>query len=133
MSGEEDWEELLRNHPVFSLPKSVSGPRGKGQESLNLSLSSLPDFVNLDPIDDKPTPSGRRQAVAIKDADLIVAVGTEVRITSLGDSKGARNSSEKFYKVCAVARGVNGALLNLTRSRRFCIPRTCNLKSTRLH
>ncbi|EIW61231.1 uncharacterized protein TRAVEDRAFT_56601 [Trametes versicolor FP-101664 SS1] len=99
MSGEEDWEELLRNHPVFSLPKSVSGPRGKGEESLNLSLSSLPDFVNLDPIDDKPTPSGRRQAVAIKDADLIVAVGTEVRITSLGDSKGARNSSEKFYKI----------------------------------
>ncbi|KAI0650605.1 hypothetical protein C8Q79DRAFT_1063880 [Trametes meyenii] len=99
MSGEEDWEELLKGHPIFSLPKSVSGPAGKGEESLNLSLSSLPDFVSLDPVDDKPTPSGRRQSIAIKDADLIVAVGSEVRITSLGDSKGARGSSQKAYKI----------------------------------
>ncbi|KAI0375777.1 hypothetical protein BV20DRAFT_16076 [Pilatotrama ljubarskyi] len=97
--SEEDWEELLKDHPVFSLPKSVSGPTGKGEESLNLSLRSLPDFVNLDPVEDKPTPSGRRQAIAIKDADLIVAVGSEVRIASLGDSKGARGSSQKSYKI----------------------------------
>ncbi|KAH9899737.1 hypothetical protein C8Q73DRAFT_639428 [Cubamyces lactineus] len=99
MSSEEDWEELLKDHPVFSLPKSVSGPSGRGEESLNLSLSSLPDFVNLDPVDDKPTPSGRRQAIAIKDADLIVAVGSEIRIASLGDAKGARGSSQKSYKI----------------------------------
>ncbi|OSD04378.1 hypothetical protein PYCCODRAFT_1433763 [Trametes coccinea BRFM310] len=99
MGGEEDWEELLRDHPVFALPKSISGPAGRGEESLNLSLSSLPDFVNLDPVDDKPTPSGRRQAIAIKDADLIVAVGSEVRIASLGDTKGARSTSQKSYKV----------------------------------
>ena len=101
MSSEEDWEELLKDHPVFSLPKSVSGPSGRGEESLNLSLSSLPDFVNLDPVDDKPTPSGRRQAIVIKDADLIVAVGSEIRIASLGDAKGARGSSQKSYKVRA--------------------------------
>ena len=99
MSSEEDWEELLKDHPVFSFPKSVSGPSGRGEESLNLSLSSLPDFVNLDPVDDKPTPSGRRQAIAIKDADLIVAVGSEIRIASLGDAKGARGGSQKSYKV----------------------------------
>ncbi|KAH9850721.1 hypothetical protein C2E23DRAFT_833937 [Lenzites betulinus] len=99
MSGEEDWEELLHNHPVFSFPKSVTGPGRNREQSLSLSLSSLPDFVNVDPIDDKPTPSGRRQAVAIKDADLIVAAGSEVRITSLGDSKGARAGSQKAYKV----------------------------------
>ncbi|KAI9000883.1 hypothetical protein BD414DRAFT_473007 [Trametes punicea] len=99
MSGEEDWEELLKDHPVFSPLRSVSGPAGGGRQSLNLSLSSLPDFVTLDPIDDKPTPSGRRQAIAINDANLIVAVGSEVRIASLGDSKGARSSSQKSYKV----------------------------------
>ncbi|RDX53954.1 hypothetical protein OH76DRAFT_1399124 [Lentinus brumalis] len=98
MSSEGDWDELLSNHPVFSLPKSVSGPAGKGEASLHLSLSSLPDFVQLDPVDDKPTPSGRRQAIAIKDADLIVAVGSEIRIASLGDSKGARGTSQKSYK-----------------------------------
>ncbi|KAI0750939.1 hypothetical protein C8Q80DRAFT_1335569 [Daedaleopsis nitida] len=99
MSSEQDWDELLTNHPMFSLPKSVSGPSGKGELSLDLSLSSLPDFVNLDPVDDNPTPSGRRQAVAIKDADLIVAVGSEIRITSLGDSKGTRGTSQKSYKI----------------------------------
>ncbi|KAI0352971.1 hypothetical protein OH77DRAFT_1497486 [Trametes cingulata] len=97
--SEEDWEELLKDHPVFSFQKSVSGPAGKGEESLNLSLRSLPDFVSLDPVEDKPTPSGRRQAIAIKDADLIVAVGSEVRIASLGDTKGARGSSQKSYKI----------------------------------
>ncbi|KAI0774406.1 hypothetical protein C8Q74DRAFT_832825 [Fomes fomentarius] len=99
MSSEEDWDELLKSHPVFSLPKGVSRPSGKGEASLHLSLSSLPDFVDLDPVDDKPTPSGRRQAIAIKDADLIVAVGSEIRITPLGDSKGARGPSQKSYKI----------------------------------
>ena len=102
MGSKEDWDELLRDHPVFSLPKKVSGSSGRGEAALNLSLSSLPDFVDLDPVQDKPTPSGRRQAIAVKDADLIVAVGSEVRITSLGDSKGARNTSQKTYKVCPV-------------------------------
>ncbi len=104
MSSEEDWDELLKSHPVFSLPQGVSRPSGKGEASLHLSLSSLPDFVDLDPVDDKPTPSGRRQAIAIKDADLIVAVGSEIRITPLGDSKGARGPSQKSYKVSTVAR-----------------------------
>ncbi|KAI0775977.1 hypothetical protein BD413DRAFT_649007 [Trametes elegans] len=98
MGGEADWDELFKDHPVLALPKSVSGPAGKGEESLSLSLSSLPDFVNVDPVDDKPTPSGRRQAIAIKDADLVTAVGSEIRIASLGDSQGARGGSQKGYK-----------------------------------
>ena len=112
MSSDEDWDALLNDHPVFSLPKSVSGPAGKGEAALHLSLSSLPDFVDLDPVDDKPTPSGRRQAVAVKDADLIVAVGSEIRIMSLGDSKTVRGTSQKAYKVCVVARVRRNALLN---------------------
>ncbi|KAI1796250.1 hypothetical protein LXA43DRAFT_989000 [Ganoderma leucocontextum] len=99
MGSEEEWDELLRNHPIFSLPKGVAGPSGRGEAALNLSLSSLPDFVDLDPVEDKPTPCGRRQAIAVKDADLIAAVGSEIRITSLGDSKGARNTSQKTYKI----------------------------------
>ncbi|TBU46590.1 hypothetical protein BD309DRAFT_1007925 [Dichomitus squalens] len=99
MGSKQDWDELLREHPVLALPKSVSGPSGRGEAALHLSLSSLPDFVDFDPVQDKPTPSGRRQAIAVKDADLIVAVGSEVRITSLGGSKGARNTSQKTYKI----------------------------------
>jgi len=34
--------------------------------------------------------------MALKDADLIVAVGKEIRMTSLDDV----NSTEKSYKVC---------------------------------
>ena len=132
MSSEEAWDDLLKSHPVFSLPKSVSGPAGKGEASLHLSLSSLPDFVDLDPVDDKPTPSGRRQAIAIKDADLIVAVGSEIRIASLGDSKGARGTSQKAYKVSTVAYGQWSSLLNSTGPHRYCTPRTCNLRSIKL-
>ncbi|KAH9943317.1 uncharacterized protein BXZ73DRAFT_40479 [Epithele typhae] len=99
MANDDDWEKLLDEHPVLALPKSVCGLAGKGEASLHLSLSSLPDFVDLDPLDDKPTPSGRRQAIAIRDADLIVAAGSELRIAQLGDSKTARSSSNRAYKV----------------------------------
>ncbi|KAM5534279.1 hypothetical protein V8D89_012007 [Ganoderma adspersum] len=98
MGSEQDWDELLRNHPIFSLPNRGASS-GRVEAALNLSLSSLPDFVDLDPSEDKATPCGRRQAIAVKDADLIAAVGSEIRITSLGDSKGVRNASQKTYKI----------------------------------
>ena len=106
MNADDDWCQLLVDHPALSLPKSVSGPTGKGETALHLSLSSLSDFVDLDPVDDKPTPSGRRQAVAVKDVDLIVAVGSEIRIVPLGDSKAIRGTSQKPYKVSAATQGV---------------------------
>lgn len=133
MGFDEDWDALFNDHPVLSLPKSVSGPAGKGEAALHLSLSSLPDFVDADPVDDKPTPSGRRQAVAVKDADLIFAVGSEIRIMPLGDSKTARSTSQKAYKVRAVARTPRGALLNLTGVRRHYTRQTSSLRSTKLH
>ena len=114
MAFEEGCDELLRNHPIFSAPNTLAGPSEKGSASLNLSLSSLPDFVGLDPVEDKATPYGRRQAIAVKDTDLIAAVGSEIRITSLVDSKGANNMSQKTYKVCAAANVQYSALLNLT-------------------
>lgn len=99
MDPETDWDSFLKAHPIFTLPKSVSGVAGRGTGALELSLSSLPDFVNLDPVEDGPTPSGRRQVMVIKDSDLIVAAGSEIRMTSLGDAKLGK-STRKSYKVC---------------------------------
>ncbi|CAL1701451.1 unnamed protein product [Somion occarium] len=97
MDNDEDWNAFLRDHPIFSLPKSVSGPTGKGNNSLELSINTLHHFTDLDPSEDAPTPSGRRQVMVIKDADLIVAAGSEIRIASLGDSK-LHKDSPKSYK-----------------------------------
>ncbi|KAH9843921.1 uncharacterized protein C8Q71DRAFT_826054 [Rhodofomes roseus] len=95
---EPDWNALLKDHPIFSLPKSVAGIGGKGEASLQLSLSSLPDFKDVDPLHDGPTPSGRRQVMVIKDSELIVAAGSEIRITTLADTKFGR-ATPKSYKV----------------------------------
>ncbi|OBZ76188.1 Nucleoporin nup82 [Grifola frondosa] len=97
MDSQDDWDSLMKDHPIFSLPKSVSGAAGKREVSLELSLSSLPDFTDVDPLHDGLTPSGRRQNMVIKDADLIVAVGPEVRITALGDHSSARKSYKTLH------------------------------------
>ncbi|KAI0796551.1 nuclear pore component-domain-containing protein [Abortiporus biennis] len=99
MDAEEDWNAFLKDHPVLSLPKSVAGPAGKGEVALELSMNTLPNFTSdLDPVDDGPTPSGRRQVMIIRESDLIVASGSEVRIAPLGDSKLSK-SGGKAYKI----------------------------------
>lgn len=98
MDPETDWDSYLKAHPIFALPKSVSGIAGRGPSTLELSLQSLPDFTNVDPEQDGPTPSGRRQTMVIKDSDLIVAAGNEIRMTPLGDVKMGK-STRKSYKV----------------------------------
>ncbi len=103
MDSEEDWNSSLRGHPIFALPSSVSGPAGKGEVSLELSLNTLPNFTNIDPNDDGPTPSGRRQVMVIKDAELIVAVGKEIRVTGLGEAQLGK-STRKTYKVLCIGR-----------------------------
>jgi nucleoporin NUP82 len=100
MNTGNEWHEILEDHPIFSLPKSFKGPTGEVVTSLELSANTLPRFVKVDPLDDGPTPSGRRQTMVLKDADLIVAAGKEVRMTSLNDTKGGQ-STRKSYKVCA--------------------------------
>ncbi|KZT65994.1 hypothetical protein DAEQUDRAFT_730757 [Daedalea quercina L-15889] len=94
---EPDWNALLKDHPIFSLPKSVSGITGKGEAALQLSLSSLQDFKDVDPLHDGPTPSGRRQVMVIKDSELVVAAGNEIRMTTLADTKFGR-ATPKSYK-----------------------------------
>lgn len=98
MDGGDDWSKILEGHPIFSLPKSFKGPTAQEESSLELSSNNLSHFTHLDPAEDGPTPSGRRQVMVLKDADLIVAAGREVRITSLGDSKLGR-STRKTFKV----------------------------------
>jgi nucleoporin NUP82 len=98
-SNDDDWSSVLTDHPIFSLPKTFTGPVGQNsQRSLELSTATLPKFTEADPEEDGPTPSGRRQVMVLKDADLILAAGKEVRITSLGDSKLSRGQ-KKSYKV----------------------------------
>jgi nucleoporin NUP82 len=93
-----EWNDALSDHPIFSLPQAFTGPLAEARDSLELSTNTLPRFVKVDPLDDEPAPSGRRQTVLLKDADLIVAVGREIRMTTLGDAKGGK-STRKTYKV----------------------------------
>ncbi|KAF8665610.1 hypothetical protein AX16_000066 [Volvariella volvacea WC 439] len=93
----EDWGEILKDHPIFSLPQSLATSTPEERASLELSTATLPKYINVDPEVDSPTPSGRRQVMILKDAELLVAAGKELRITSLGDAKLSRNS-KKTYK-----------------------------------
>ncbi|KAJ7095237.1 hypothetical protein B0H15DRAFT_774867 [Mycena belliarum] len=65
----EDWATLLAAHPIFS-PSSSQAPQ-------ELSAATSSNDV------------GRRQVMLLKDADLIVAAGAQVRIASLGAAKPA--------------------------------------------
>jgi nucleoporin NUP82 len=79
-SDSDDWSSLLKAHPIF-----VS--------STDTGLSQQLELYNGSPL-----PSGRRQVMVLKDTDLIVAVGKELRVTSLGDAKLGKAKS-KSYKV----------------------------------
>jgi hypothetical protein len=105
MDGEEDWNAFLHDHPIFESPKNVAGTSasraGKdelGQQALELSLNTLPEFTKEDPVNNILTPSGRRQVLVMKDSDVVLAAGSEIRMASLGDSKLAK--SQRTYKVC---------------------------------
>ncbi|KAJ6599216.1 hypothetical protein DFH09DRAFT_1356311 [Mycena vulgaris] len=71
----DDWAILLAAHPIFE-PSSTHTPR-----ELDAATSS--------------NAAARRQVMILKDADLIVAAGAEIRIASLGAAKPA---GAKGYK-----------------------------------
>lgn len=98
MNGDEDWNKRLQDHPIFNLPTAFSGPVARSRSSLELSTSTLPSFTHLDSTDDGATPSGRRQVMVLKDAELIVAAGKEIRMMSLGDLKLSQRT-KNTYKV----------------------------------
>lgn len=85
----DDWSSVLKGHPIFSSTEDTQ------PQQLELSTNSLPDFTRLE-YDDSLSPSGRRQIMVLKDADLILAVGKELRVTSLGDAKLGRGKSESY-------------------------------------
>ncbi|PBL02649.1 hypothetical protein ARMGADRAFT_1050264 [Armillaria gallica] len=97
MPDDQDALISLNSHPIFSLPKEFSGPLAQPESSLELSTTTLPKFRNDSPTQDGPTPSGRRQIMVLRDSDVIVAAGKEIRMTHLGDGKFS-HSSEKQYK-----------------------------------
>ncbi|KAI0693564.1 hypothetical protein BC835DRAFT_1415823 [Cytidiella melzeri] len=102
MEGDEDWNAFLQDHPIFNPTKGKRVASANDDVSLELSLNTLPDFTTDDFAPDGPTPSGRRQVMVIKDYDLILAVGNEIRMASLGDAKLSRShgvSDQKTYKV----------------------------------
>ncbi|KAJ3517544.1 hypothetical protein NLJ89_g434 [Agrocybe chaxingu] len=94
---DDDWTNLLRDHPIFSLPKSFHDQSASSFNVLELSINTLQRFTELDP-EDGLTPSGRRQTMVLKDSDVIVAAGKEIRMASFGDVK-LSGSARKSYKI----------------------------------
>lgn len=87
---------MLEGHPIFTLPKAYGGPTGQSEESLELSTNTLKKSMLEGPSADGLPLSGRRQVMVLKDSDLIVAAGCELRITSLSDSKLGRSTNKSF-------------------------------------
>lgn len=100
MPENDEWSNLLQDHPIFSLPKLVKTP--KSLNPLELSTNTLPNFTDVETNGNFPSPSGRRNVMILKDADIIVAAGNEIRMSSFGDLKLSR-SARKTYKVCPQA------------------------------
>lgn len=91
---QDDWSAILDEHPIFTFPNVIGGHAGQSEELLELSTNTLRKSLLEGP--DDLSLSGRRQVMALKDSDLIVAVGCELRITSLSDSKLGRNTNKSF-------------------------------------
>ena len=94
MADAENWSRVLQDHPIFS------APRQNKPNSLELSTLSLRDSENVGSSDAGSSTFGRRQTMILKDADLIVAAGKEIRMSSFGDIK----LSKSTRKSCKVSR-----------------------------
>ncbi|KAJ7742412.1 hypothetical protein DFH07DRAFT_980036 [Mycena maculata] len=94
----EDWATLLATHPIFT-PKTTQTPH-----ELNAETSA--------------NSPGRRQMMVLKDADLVVAAGTEIRMASLGAAKPAVTKGYKTlhtpnlqFEIHQIAPNPSGKLL----------------------
>lgn len=97
----DSWATFLDNHPIFTLAKPGDTDQAKAgsslalSSSLQLSASSLSAFAKAD---DPNATTGRRKAMVIRNSDLIVALGSEIRMTSLADAQPGVEAS-KWYQV----------------------------------
>lgn len=93
-----DWSSHLLGHPIFSRP--TAGPSSSFRDEtayLELSTSSLSKFASLDTTLDNIAPSGRRQVMLLKDTELLLAVGKEIRMATVMESK-VNRSAPRTYK-----------------------------------
>ncbi|KAL0581995.1 hypothetical protein V5O48_000053 [Marasmius crinis-equi] len=112
--------EQLSQHPIFSLPKSLD-PSSQDESLLELSTSSLPRFLQSTSTTTKDTqPSGRRRVMVLRDTDLVVAAGKELRMASLGDAKASKNPNKSYktlhtpniqFEICQICLNPSGKLL----------------------
>jgi nucleoporin NUP82 len=91
-----DQAEFLRGHPVFA--------RNPLETPSELSLTNISSFKESRRLSTNLKHSsrngvGRRRIMALRESDLLLAVGNEIRITSLSDSIGL-NQQQRSYKVC---------------------------------
>jgi len=97
----QNWESVLNGHPIFDPSAGSSSDENSGRaddSSLELSIGTLSKFKSPDAVQDGGIPNGRRRTMLIKDADLVVAVGKQVRMTSLTESQ-LGTAGERTFKV----------------------------------
>jgi len=93
-----DQAEYLRGHPIFAGSESLDASLDNNGV---LSLGSLkPQRGDYYGSSSKKS-SGRRNIMALREYDLLLAVHNEIRITSLLDAKN-KALHERSYKVCSV-------------------------------
>ncbi|KAF8592657.1 hypothetical protein K439DRAFT_1650279 [Ramaria rubella] len=91
-----DQSEFLHGHPIFTSNNPLA-------LSSDLSLTNLSSFKdsrghhNVVNPGTSPNGAGRRCIMALRESDLLLAVGNEIRITSLSDAKDI-NLHQRTYK-----------------------------------
>ncbi|KAF9076010.1 hypothetical protein BDP27DRAFT_1415160 [Rhodocollybia butyracea] len=106
MDDDESHSTLLHNHPIFSSASSFSFDKS----SLELSSNTLPDNGS----------GGRKQVMVLRDTDLVLAAGNQIRMTSLADTKIQRSHTKSYktlhtpnvqFKIDQIALNSSGKLL----------------------
>ena len=94
-----NWESVLNGHQIFDSSTGSSDDsdsRKADETSLELSITTLSKSKSTDATQDRDIPGGRRRVMLVKDADLIVAVGKQVRMMSLTESRLDTTGSRTF-------------------------------------
>ncbi|KIY73757.1 hypothetical protein CYLTODRAFT_193304 [Cylindrobasidium torrendii FP15055 ss-10] len=109
--------DALSSHPIFSLPNAFPGrlDASGSQSILELSTNTISRFTESESYSqDEILASGKRQVMLLRDSDLIVAVGKEIRMTSLGDTKSKGDLQYKTLWVPNVQFDIHQIALNPT-------------------